>query len=87
MHDNLEKRFHHLAIAQARERVAFLAFEGRFSILFAALAKELKVSPEVLAARIGWAPVPANWNAIMQGKAEPSREDVQALLDVWLEMK
>lgn len=67
--------------------MALAAFRCRYSILFAALAADLRITPEQLGERVGFAPVPEGGNAVMTGKAEPSQEDVFRLLNVYLDTR
>ena len=84
IHQNLERRFIHLAVGQSAYRVALESFRVRYSLLFAALAEDLGYTPEKLAAMVGFDPVPKGGNAIMRGEAEPSDVDVLRLLEVYL---
>ena len=84
MHANLEKRFIRLAVAQSTYTIAQQSFADRYSLLFDALAAELGWSRARLAGYVGFGPVPKGGNAIMNGDAESSPEDVQVLLDLYL---
>lgn len=84
MHANLDRRFLALARTAMAHHNAQACFATRYSLLFAALAEDLGITPEALAARVGFDPVPAGGNAVMRGEAEPSAEDVSRLLEVYL---
>lgn len=85
MHTNLERRFTELCAAQHMAEVRLHMFSARYHVLFAALAKDMGMTLEQMASRVGFDPVPDGGNAIMRGEAEPSREDCNRLLAVYLD--
>lgn len=87
MHDNLEKRFVRLAVAQSTFCTAMQAFKARYHLLFSALAEEKGMTIERLAKKVGFDPCPPGGNKVMRGEAEPSTEDVLKLLAIYLEVK
>ena len=84
MEAHLERRFIRLAVSQSSYRTSLESFRVRYSLLFAALAEDLDLSPGALAERVGFYPFPAIGNAITRGEAEASTEDVLKLLEVYL---
>lgn len=85
VHANLEKQFRQLEVARSVYEVALRTFRNRYHLLFDALAIELGYDRALLAAQLGFSPVPRGGNAVMNGEADASNEDVAKLLDRWLE--
>ena len=83
----LKDRFTGLLAARNTYNFELKLFRDEYPALFDAMAIELGWDRDYLGNYLGFGPCPPGGNAIMNGEAKPSDEDVKKLLNLYVTRK